>query len=143
MSLKVRDVLLYALLSFVPPLWADSKPFAPENIPGAITVDAKQVVELILANPDLVVVDSRKRIEYAKGHIEGAINILNNDMRRTGLNRIAPDLNQPILFYCNGTRCLRSSDAAGKAHRWGYKNVYWFRGGWNEWKENRLPVITD
>lgn len=140
---KVRAIFLSTLLLFTPPLLADTKPFAPDKILGATTVNAQQVAELILANPDMVVIDSRKRIEYAKGHIEGAVNILNSEMQRTVLSRIAPDLNQPVLFYCNGTRCLRSSDAASKAHRWGYKNVYWFRGGWNEWMENRLPVITD
>lgn len=124
-------------------LWAGEKPVAPESIPGAITVGAEEVIEQILINPDLVVIDSRKKTEYAKGHIEGAVNILNTDMHQQGLDIIAPDKTKPILFYCNGVRCLRSSDAIAKALSWGYKNIFWFRGGWNEWIEKRLPVISE
>jgi rhodanese-related sulfurtransferase len=56
---------------------------------------------------------------------------------------IAPDRTQALLFYCNGVRCLRSSAAIKKAVDWGYTNIFWFRGGWNEWTEKRLPIITE
>lgn len=130
-------------LFFAGQLLADEKPFVPENISGAITVTAEEVIELILLNPELVVVDSRKKTEYSKGHIEGAVNILNTTMQLEDLETIAPDKTKAILFYCNGTRCLRSADAISKALDWGYKNIIWFRGGWNEWMDKRLPVITD
>ena len=134
---------IICLLFFSSELLADTKPFVPENIPGVIMVSAEEVIELILLNPDLVVIDSRKKTEYSKGHIEGAVNILNTLMHQEDLEMIAPDKTRGILFYCNGTRCLRSSDAASKALDWGYKSIFWFRGGWNEWTEKRLPVITD
>ena len=35
------------------------------------------------------------------------------------------------------------ADAIRKAMGWGYRNVFWFRGGWKEWTDKRLPVITD
>ena len=135
--------LIICLLIFASGLQADTKPFVPESIPGVITVSAEEVIELILLNSELVVIDSRKKTEYSKGHIEGAVNILNTVMQPEELEMIAPDKTKAILFYCNGTRCLRSSDAASKALDWGYKNIFWFRGGWNEWTEKRLPVITD
>ena len=137
-----RNVII-CLLIFTSGLQADTKPFVPDSIPGVITVSAEEVIELILLNSELVVIDSRKKTEYSKGHIEGAVNILNTVMQPDELEMIAPDKTKAILFYCNGTRCLRSSDAASKALDWGYKNIFWFRGGWNEWTEKRLPVITD
>jgi rhodanese-related sulfurtransferase len=106
-------------------------------------VSAEEVVDLILSNADMIIIDSRKKTEYLKGHIEGAINILNTELAREDLQTIAPDRNQAVLFYCNGARCLRSSDSIGKALGWGYTNIYWFRGGWEEWTEKRLPVITE
>ena len=124
-------------------LLANEKPFVPDNIPGAITVSAEEVIELILLNSELVVIDSRKKTEYSKGHIEGAVNILNTVMQQEDMENISPDKTKAILFYCNGTRCSRSSDAVSKALDWGYKNIFWFRGGWNEWTDKRLPVITD
>ena len=124
-------------------LLADEKPFVPDNIVGAITVSAEEVIELILLNPELVVIDSRKKTEYSKGHIEGAINILNTIMKQENLEIVAPDKTKAILFYCNGRRCMRSAAAVSKALDWGYKNIFWFRGGWTEWMDKQLPVIAD
>ncbi|MFZ5620653.1 MAG: rhodanese-like domain-containing protein [Pseudomonadota bacterium] len=122
---------------------ADEKPYAPQSIPGAVGVSAEEVVDLILSKPDLVIIDARMKTEYAKGHIEGAVNLLNTTLRREDLEEAVPDRSTPIVVYCNGDRCLRSSDAVRKALDWGYRNVFWFRGGWKEWMEKRLPVITD
>jgi len=122
---------------------AVEKPYAPENIPGATRVSAEAVVDLILSNSDLIIIDSRKKTEYLKGHIEGAINILNTELTLDDLETIAPDKTQAVLFYCNGARCLRSSDSIDKAVKWGYRRIFWFRGGWEEWTEKRLPVISE
>jgi len=135
--------LIYLQVLFSGSLSAVEKPYAPENIAGATSVSAEEVVDLILSNPDLIIVDSRKKAEYLKGHIEGAINILNTELALDDLETIAPDRAQAVLFYCNGARCLRSSDSINKAVKWGYTNIFWFRGGWEEWSEKRLPVITD
>ena len=122
---------------------ADGKPYAPESIDGAVIVTAEEAVELILDTPGILIIDSRKKTEYLKGHIEGAVSLLNTEMTEPGLLAIAPDRDAPILFYCNGVRCLRSTDAIGKARSWGYSNLIWFRGGWKEWTGKRLPVVTE
>ena len=85
-------------------------------MPGAVIVSAEEVVELILSRPELVIIDSRKKSEYTKGHIEGAVNLLNTAMRREDMASLCPDKTTPIVFYCNGIRCLRSSDAIQKGH---------------------------
>jgi len=121
---------------------AESNPRAPESIQNVTIVSAEQLIEQLLKNPNLIIIDSRKKSEYLKGHIEGAINILNTRLKRPDLERISPDKSKAILFYCNGARCLRSSDSINKAKSWGYENLIWFRGGWKEWEEKRLPVIT-
>ena len=136
-------IVIYSLMMFSSSLSAVEKPYAPENIRGAISVSAERVVELILSNPDMIIIDSRKKTEYVKVHIEGAINILNTELALDDLETIAPDRTQALLFYCNGTRCLRSADSINRAIEWGYRNIFWFRGGWEEWKEKRLPVITE
>lgn len=122
---------------------ADERPLAPQSIPGAVSVTAEELVELVFSKPDLVIIDARMNSEYAKGRIEGAINMLNTSMRREDLERVVPDRTTPVIIYCNGERCLRSSDAVKKAMEWGYRNVFWFRGGWREWTEKGLPVIVD
>lgn len=121
---------------------ADGKPFAPQSIDNVVIVTAEEAIELILDNPDMPIIDSRKRSEYVKGHIEGAISILDTEMTEKVLQELVPDKGVAIMFYCNGVRCLRSSNAIRKAQDWGYTNLIWFRGGWKEWSEKRLPVVT-
>lgn len=138
-----KTIVISISMLFSSALPAEQKPYAPENIQGVTIVSAEETVEMILANPNLIVIDSRKKTEYQKGHIEGAINILNTSLKPKDLEDILQDKSREILFYCNGVRCLRSSDSIVKAQDWGYKNLFWFRGGWNEWMEKRLPVVTD
>ena len=125
------------------PCIADNKPYAPESIDDVKIVTAEEAIDLILDHPDMPIIDSRKKTEFVKGHIEGAISLLNTDMTKKDLQRVAPEKNNAILFYCNGERCMRSTDAIRKAKSWGYTNLIWFRGGWKEWTEKRLPVVTD
>ena len=138
-----RTTLLCIALLFSTGPAAEQKPHAPDSIEGVTIISAEQAIDMILNDPELIVIDSRKKTEYLKGHIEGAINILNTSLKREDLERIAPDKSRNILFYCNGERCLRSSDAIKKAKSWGYTRLIWFRGGWKEWSDKRLPVVTD
>jgi len=140
-DIKVR--LIITLLLFSSSLSAEEKPHAPEIIEGTTIVTAEEAIDLILENPDLIVIDARKKTEFVKGHIEGAINMLNTKMKREELEKVAPDKSRPILFYCNGTRCMRSTDAIRKAKQWDYTNLIWFRGGWKEWTDKRLPAVTE
>ena len=121
----------------------DGKPMAPPAIDGAMNLSAEQVITLILTTPDLLIIDARKRSEYIKGHIQGAVNLLNSQMDEATLQGYADSKASALLFYCNGPHCMRSSDAVQKAIDWGYHNVFWFRGGWSEWSEKRLPVVND
>ncbi len=139
----LRVTVVSITLLFSSALFAEQKPHAPENIQDVMVVSAEETIEMILADPELTVIDSRKKTEYMKGHIEGAVNILNTRLKREDLELLSPDKSKAILFYCNGTRCLRSSDSIKKAKSWGYSKLIWFRGGWNEWSEKRLPVVTN
>lgn len=120
-------------------VWAEN-PTAPATIEGATTLTAEQVITLILNEPALALIDTRRVEEYVKGHIEGSINLPDTDMSPELLASHVEDKNTPVLFYCNGARCLRSSNALLKAKEWGYQQLYWFRGGWLEWREKRLPI---
>ncbi len=141
---KFRSVIVICIAAlFAPTLSAEQKPYAPESIQGVTIVTAEQVIDMILANPDLIIIDSRKKTEYQKGHIEGAINILNTRLEQENLEQAVPDKSTEMLFYCNGIRCIRSSDSIHKVQDWGYTNLVWFRGGWKEWMEKRFPIVTN
>jgi len=138
-----KTAILFVSVLFISDVCAVQKPHAPQSIQDVRVVSAEEVINLVLTEPDLLIIDSRKKSEYLKGHIEGAVNILNTRLTREDLESIAIDKSRAILFYCNGARCLRSSDSINKAKSWDYHNLIWFRGGWKEWTEKRLPVITD
>ena len=135
----MKKFLLPLLLLFTVSAQAE-KPTAPEQIEGATNLSAEQVIDLILAQPELVIIDARKQEEYAKGHIENAVSLLDTKMSEEALAQHVPSKQTAVLFYCNGKRCMRSTNAANKAIAWGYSRVYWFRGGWGEWREKQLPV---
>ena len=137
--MRPRLAFSLLLLCFALPALAD-KPVAPNSVIGTALVNAEQVVELILSTPMLTVIDSRHAEEFAKGHIEGAINLLDTYTTAESLARHTHGKDIPLLFYCNGERCLRSSNAAKIAVDLGYKKVYWFRGGWKEWIDKQMPV---
>ena len=139
----LRFIAFFSLFVSASNLSAEQKPYAPESIEGVRIVSATEVVEMILMKPDLIIIDSRKNAEFIKGHIEGAINLINTNLKYDDIKNISENKSTPFLFYCNGIRCLRSSDSIYKAKAWGYTNLTWFRGGWNEWKENRLPVVLN
>lgn len=144
MRIKLKKVFILAFLFiYSASIQAGQKPVVPEVIEGAQNLSAEQVIELILSTPDLVIIDARKRTEYIKGHIEGAINILNTQMDEPTLDKVTASKDSTLLFYCNGHRCMRSSDAVKKALSWGYTKIFWFRGGWKEWTDKRLPVVTE
>ena len=135
----MKKFLLPLLLLFTVSAQAE-KPTAPEHIEGATNLSAEQVIDLILNQPELVIIDARKQEEFAKGHIENAVSLLDTEMSEEALAQHVADKATAVLFYCNGKRCMRSTNAANKALSWGYSKVYWFRGGWGEWREKQLPV---
>jgi rhodanese-related sulfurtransferase len=137
--MRSRLALTLCLLGLTLPALAD-KPIVPDSVPGTLRVSAEQVVELILSTPKMVVIDTRHADEYVNGHIEGAINLIDTGTTSESLARLTHGKDIPVLFYCNGERCPRSSNAAKIALDLGYKKVYWFRGGWNEWVEKQMPI---
>lgn len=114
---------------------------SPEAIPNTTRVSAEQVVELANRFPNLVIVDARKAEDrQSAGWIEGSVPLPNYDTTEQSLSKAIPDKSTPVLFYCNGVKCGRSVESASKALALGYKNIYWFRGGWEEWLEKKMPI---
>ena len=136
--MKPLAMLLTLLLAS--PLAHADKPLAPDTIPGTTLITAEQLVELINTTPGLIIIDARLHDEYAKGHIEGSLFMLDTDMTPEKLCNMVRTRETPVVFYCNGERCKRSTNAASKAVSWGYRRIFWFRGGWREWTNKGFPV---
>ncbi len=121
----------------------------PLNLPGAKLVSAAEVQQLIAKG--IPVYDVRDDEEYRKGHVPGSRSVpyKEGSAKEVGfdpgddefaLTRLPRDKNAPLVMYCDGTICWKSYKSAAVAVQAGWKNIYWFRGGFPEWKEANLPI---
>lgn len=114
---------------------------SPPTIAGTETIDAEHLIELVSSRPNVVIIDSRIREDRAEGYIEGSINLLDRETDCDSLASLVTDKQTPVIFYCNGVKCDRSDTAARIAVNCGYREVYWFRGGMEEWRAKNYPLI--
>jgi rhodanese-related sulfurtransferase len=116
---------------------------SPPSIEGAVTIDAETLIALIVKRKETVLIDSRLETDRVDGYIEGSVPLVDT---RTDCDSLAMRIGKrttPVIFYCNGVRCERSGRAVRIAVRCGYREVYWFRGGIEEWQLKKFPLIQD
>ena len=58
------------------------------------------------------------------------------------LKLLSPDLQMPVVFYCQSRNCWLSANAAMRAKKLGYTQVGWYRGGMESWKAANLPLAN-
>jgi len=104
--------------------------------PAAIHL--KQAYKLYQQN--VLFIDAREPADYQYAHIKNAINIPFDhfDEYKHLLNNI--DKDRTIITYCAGTDCDLSILLSNILFEMGYKKVYIFFGGWNEWLEANYPI---
>ncbi|MCH8551255.1 MAG: rhodanese-like domain-containing protein [Natronospirillum sp.] len=84
-----------------------------------------------LAADGAVVLDIRDSEEHAKGHIPGSVNISRGKLEMLVEDKI-PDLDTPILCYCNALN--RGSLSAAALQSMGYRDVSVIAGGLNGYR---------
>jgi len=112
---------------------------SPDNIAGSTNIDAESLIELARDHEDLVIIDSRIKSDRRQGFITGSISLPDTETNCASLASLT-DKSTPTMFYCNGPKCRRSDRAVSIAKDCGYTNLYWFRGGFEEWKEKRYLI---
>lgn len=112
------------------------------SAPELQVVDAEQLIQMALADPQLVLVDSRIPTDRQYGYIEGSVSLPDVDTNCDSLAHLLPSLSTPAVFYCNGVKCNRSATAARIAQGCGYTHSYWFRGGLDEWLSKGYPTLV-
>ena len=127
----------------------------PPSIKGATTVFADTVKAWLDNGEDMIILDPRKESDYKdKGHIPMAINCpVNTDANLTQkvIDETIKHLSscselqsvgkgEKIVAYCNGVTCWMSPKAVMALVKMGYTNIFWFRGGMNEWTKKAYPI---
>jgi rhodanese-related sulfurtransferase len=84
-------------------------------------------------------IDARDIADFQAGHIQGAMNIPYHDFEkyRETLEGLPKD--QVYVTYCSAA-CDVSIDMAYAMAKMGFKKMYIFHGGWDEWKTAGYPT---
>jgi len=140
-SILSRALVFLTLSFFISTSAIASKGQTPEKIKGTTRITAEDIIKLVEQHENLVIIDARaEKDRMATGHIEGSIGLPDTKTNKKALTKYIPSKSTPVIFYCNGVKCGRSVKSAKLAVKSGYKKVYWFRGGWEEWANKGLPV---
>lgn len=85
-------------------------------------------------------IDARPVEEFNEGHIRGALNIpfYESDKYEHILSGISK--NEIIVTYCGGHDCELSIMLGDELFKKGYRKIYIFYGGWNDWLKNNYPI---
>lgn len=112
-----------------------------ESIDMIITVDADELAMDIPHDPNLVIIDVRKQMEYADGHIKNALNITLGDMMDPGKLADLED-NHNLYVHCQGG--YRSIIACSIMKREGIHNLRNVDGGFAKMKDQKgLTVVQE
>jgi|Laugresbdmm110sd_1035091.scaffolds.fasta_scaffold08205_3 rhodanese-related sulfurtransferase len=123
----------------------------PRVLEGIQRWDTQDLVNAMTRSDRPVVID----VAAAGPMIPGAINFIHAGIAfeeekqetayaerfRQMLQAAAPDLQQPVVFYCASSECWLSVNAAMRARQTGYKQVIWYRGGLSAWIRAGLPTV--
>ena len=87
-------------------------------------------------------IDSRSPEEFSEGHIKGAINI--PFYGSENYSDVIAEFNKSeiIVIYCRSKECDESTLAGNELFEMGFKRVYVFIGGYDEWTKNNFPINT-
>jgi len=127
---------------------ADDAP-TPAKLEGVKIVTSDEV-KALLGQSGVHIFDMRKALNYGKGHLQGAVSlpfkwtVENEDAsKRAGefkMSVLPQDKNAKIVFHSDGPTGWKSYYAAKIAKEAGYKNVMWFRDGFDDWSKKGYPV---
>lgn len=98
-------------------------------------------LQAILATKSEPVFDVRTREEYAIAHIPGTINVYELEVQV--ITTLYPDLNQPMILYCNGPSCGKSKRTSEELLKLGYTHVRRYQLGLPVWRALSQTVQTD
>ncbi len=138
-SCKNADEIRTRALASIPTVIKIVKAVSPKNlgqVHKSTVVEFKKAIDGEIG----ILVDVRTPEEFAKGHIEGAVNI--NFKKRTFpsyISAIAKD--KPVLIYC------RSGNRSGKAtfimQALGFNEVYDLTSGYKGWNAEKMTIVTE
>ncbi len=106
---------------------------------GVADVSRERLVQLMDGSDEFVLVDALSQLSYAVSHIPGAVNIPVDWVDDRAPRRI-PDLDTPVVVYCESDQCESSGEVATRLVELGYRNVGHYAAGKRDWVAAGLPL---
>ncbi|MDV2858799.1 MULTISPECIES: rhodanese-like domain-containing protein [Oceanimonas] len=105
-----------------------------------VKVIPAQEAVMLINKQNAAVVDIRTAEEFRKGHIAGAINVPNSQLKANNLNLIEKYKDKPLVLVCESG--MTTSGAGRLLSKAGFSQVHTLRGGMTDWRTQNLPVTT-
>ena len=98
----------------------------------------REELERLVERGDIYLIDVRPAIEYAHGHLPGAISLPVDELPER-LEELPRD--RRIAAYCRGAYCLFADEAVSLLRRHGFA-AQRLEGGWPEWWAEGRPISS-
>ena len=98
---------------------------------------SRDLLEKKLTIPEPVaLIDVLPESSFQMFHLPSAINIPLDDERfEEKMREAVPDKNMTVVVYCEDTDCRASPEAASRIEALGYRDVYDYEAGKEDWKQ--------
>ena len=105
--------------------------------PDLPTLTVGEVSQMIKER-DVACVDARVPADFALGHLPGAVSlpIYSGLVECNTVVNTIP-LEYRVIVYCQSEECAWAEVIGADLSLRGYRRVYIFRGGWNEWESHK------
>lgn len=118
------------------PATETKKPTEEDQGPAKAKAISYAQVKKLLADPTVMVIDARNEHEFAEGHLPKARNIFAMEFEQYIPELIGMNKDIRIIVYCGGGQCELSHELSNNLIGLGFKKVYIYLGGWDDWKKN-------
>jgi rhodanese-related sulfurtransferase len=119
-----------------PVVTTDDPKEAPPKVQEIDVATAKDLWDL----GEYLFVDSRTAVQFSRGHIAKSV-----DLPWDEYDKYFPALRKTlkskpgIIVYCAGEECDLSHALARQLYKEGFKDIFVFFGGWEEWQRAGYP----
>jgi len=127
-----RFLMIPLFLFLMLPSWANEGFPGREKFPGVPYIELEDFHKGY-KNNEYIVVDVRSNFEFKVIQITDALNFpVADDEFESKIQALAKNTSKPIVFYCNGRRCMKSYKAAVKSK---LSNALVYDAGIFEWTQ--------
>lgn len=95
-------------------------------------------VKKLMVDPSVMILDARNEHEFAEGHLPNSRNIFALEFEQYIPELIGMNKDIRIIVYCGGGQCELSHELSNNLIGLGFKKIYIYLGGWEDWKKNGM-----